>query len=77
MTLPSPLRFSAGRLLLLSALVSLPSALSGQGVTTGAINGLVSSREGGAVADASIVALHVPTGTQYRAVTRSGGAYNI
>jgi hypothetical protein len=58
-------------------LLLLPATLAAQGVTTGAINGIVSDAEGGAIADANVVALHEPSGTSYRAQTRSGGVFNI
>jgi hypothetical protein len=49
----------------------------GQGVTTAAINGLVTSDEGVPLAGATVTAVHDPTGTQYRAIVRSGGAFTI
>jgi Carboxypeptidase regulatory-like domain len=49
----------------------------GQGVTTASISGLVTSNEGVALAGATVTAVHDPTGTQYRATVRSGGAYTI
>src|SRR5687768_2697729 len=58
-------------------LFALPAAAGGQGVTTGAIAGIVTDSAGGPVADGNVVAIHVPTGTQYRAVTRSSGAYAL
>src|SRR5256885_9672196 len=51
--------------------------LWGQGVTTAAMSGVVAAQDGTPLADATIVAVHVPSGTQYRAVTRAGGAYNV
>jgi len=63
--------------LLLCALVGTPVALSSQGVTTAAMSGFVADQTGSPLADANVVALHVPSGTQYRAVTRVGGTYNI
>src|SRR5207244_3203472 len=51
--------------------------LWGQGVTTAAMSGVVAAKDGTPLADATIVAVHVPSGTQYRAVTRTGGAYNV
>src|SRR5438128_12063249 len=50
--------------------------LWGQGVTTAAMSGVVVAKDGTPLADATIVAVHVPSGTQYRAVTRAGGADN-
>src|SRR5213592_2061540 len=51
--------------------------LWGQGVTTAAMSGVVAAKDGTPLADATIVAVHVPSGTAYRAVARAGGAYNI
>jgi hypothetical protein len=67
----------AVRLLLL---LLLPAPLAAQGVTTTAINGIVSEAsdaEGGAISEASVVAVHEPSGTTYRAQTRAGGVFNI
>ena len=63
--------------LLLCTLVGTPVALSSQGVTTAAMSGFVADQTGSPLADANVVALHVPSGTQYRAVSRTGGTYNI
>src|SRR5947207_9105507 len=41
------------------------------------MSGVVADQNGSPLADANVVAVHVPSGTQYRAVTRAGGAYNI
>src|SRR5437879_13366070 len=41
------------------------------------MSGVVAAQDGTPLADATIVAVHVPSGTQYRAVTRAGGAYNV
>jgi len=68
---------SLSRALLVGILALGPAPLWGQGVTTGAINGLVTSVEGTPSADANVVAVHVPSGTQYRAVARSGGTYSL
>ncbi len=61
----------------LAVLVILPSTLVGQGVTTAAMNGLVTDENGAPLSEANVVALHVPSGTQYRAFSRSGGVYNL
>jgi hypothetical protein len=65
------------RLLVLAALIAAPPTLSGQGVTTSAMSGLVSATDGPPPTSAIIVAVHLPSGTQYRAVSRAGGAYSI
>ncbi len=59
------------------ALLGVPASLAGQGVTTAAVSGVVADQNGSPLVDANVVALHVPSGTQYRAVTRAGGAYNV
>ncbi len=59
------------------AVLLLPATLYAQGVTTTAVNGIVTDTDGVPVADATIVALHEPSGTRYSAVSRSGGAYNL
>jgi hypothetical protein len=68
---------SARRLFLLFPFLLAPALLSAQGVTTSALSGLVSATDGPAPASAIIVAVHLPSETQYRAVARSGGAYSI
>ncbi len=68
------------RIALLSSLagvVSLPMRLPAQGVTTAALNGLVTDSVGRALAEANVQAVHVPSGTVYRATVRVGGAYTI
>ena len=80
---PAPHAFSRLQpLLVLLALLALgwsaPPTLDAQGVTTSAINGFVVSSTGGApIEDATIVAVHVPSGTQYRTIVRQGGAYSL
>ena len=51
--------------------------LFAQGVTRGAINGFVSDDKGQPLPGANVVAVHVPTGTQYGTAVLTGGAYNI
>lgn len=69
----------AGRssLLLLALLSAGSPALLAQGVTTAALNGLIASEQGPPIAQANVLAVHLPSGTQYRAVARAGGAYTI
>ena len=59
------------------ALVSVPALALGQGVTTGSITGFVTDSAGVPLSDATVVATHVPSGTRYRAVVRSSGAYTL
>jgi hypothetical protein len=58
------------------ALFLLPSILSAQ-VTTGAMSGVVTSTEGEVLVGATVTAVHEPSQTQYGAVVREGGSYNI
>ena len=58
-------------------LAFLPASLPAQGVTTSALQGVVTDQTGSPLALANVVAEHQPSGTQYRAVVRPGGAYNI
>jgi hypothetical protein len=57
--------------------LTTPATLAAQGVTTSAITGFVTTQEGSPVAEATVLAEHVPSGTQYRAVTRTAGAYSL
>ncbi|MHB8337144.1 MAG: TonB-dependent receptor [Ignavibacteriaceae bacterium] len=48
-----------------------------QGVTTAAISGTVVDQSGSPLPSANIVAVHVPTGTQYGTTSRLNGKFNI
>src|SRR5918993_472403 len=61
-------------LVLLALGVIAPPTLGAQGVTTSAINGFVTGDNGRPLEDAVVVAVHVPSGTQYRTAARAGGA---
>jgi hypothetical protein len=69
------------RLVLLLMLLALggiaPRTLGAQGVTTSAINGFVTGDNGRPLEEAVVVAVHVPSGTQYRTGARTGGAYSL
>ncbi len=67
----------SSRALVFCALLSVPSVLDGQGVTTSALSGFVTDQTGAPLEGATIVATHVPSATQYRATSRTGGAYNL
>ena len=51
--------------------------LSGQGVTTSSLGGIVASDKQESLVGASVFALHEPSGTRYGASTRANGQYNI
>ena len=73
---PTSMLLPIVRVLALCAFLCFPALLHGQGVTTAAMSGVVTDQNGTPLADANVVAVHVPSGTQYRAVTRAGGTYN-
>lgn len=74
------LRFAGAHLVrvvaLTLALTLLPHAFA-QGITTSAINGFVTDKQGKPVAGATITVLHEPSGTRAGAVTRPNGQYNL
>ena len=48
--------------------LAVPVLVSAQGVTTGSVAGFTTDSSGAPIANASVVAVHLATGTQYRAV---------
>lgn len=58
------------------ALLAFTGAFA-QGVTTASITGKVTTSNGEALSDASVVAIHVPSGTRYGTSTRADGAFTI
>ena len=70
---------SRGALLVVGLLLLLGSATRAfaQGVTTSAIDGVVKDDQGGVLPGASVVAIHVPSGTRYETVTQTDGRFTI
>src|SRR5689334_2043345 len=64
------------RLLLLAFSVLCVFFTFGQ-VTTSSITGTVKDSKGAFLAGATITATHLPTGTKYVTLSRSGGVFNI
>jgi hypothetical protein len=64
-------------LVALSMALVWPNKASAQGVTTGALNGIVTNQQDQPVQGASVIAIHLPSGTNYEAVTRSDGRFTI
>jgi hypothetical protein len=64
-------------LFLLLILILMQADLFGQGVTTSAMNGLVTDENGKALEGANIVVVHEPSGTRYGAAARDNGQFNI
>ena len=48
-----------------------------QGVTTAAVTGMVKDAQGGVIPGATVVATHVPSGSNYEAVTQADGRFMI
>jgi len=69
-------RFSVAASLLLVGL-ALPANLLAQGVTTGAMKGLITDEKGEPLPGANVIAVFEPTSTQYGAATRTGGLYDL
>lgn len=66
------------RILLLTIFVT--AALSGvlaQGVTTAAISGVITGQDGEGLPGANVIAIHLPSGTQYGTATLASGRFNL
>ncbi|MCI0696873.1 carboxypeptidase regulatory-like domain-containing protein [candidate division KSB1 bacterium] len=70
-------RYARWPMLVSVVLLFLSGSLLAQGVTTGAISGIVADSKGQALLGANVVAVHEPSGTRYGAASRAGGAFNI
>lgn len=53
------------------------NAVFGQGITSAALNGIVSTKDGKPVAGATVTVLHEPSGTRATTTTRANGQYNF
>ncbi len=62
---------------LLAVLVGIPSTSFAQGVTTGSLTGVVTDQGGQAVAGASVIAIHLPSGSTYETTTRNDGRFSM
>lgn len=64
-------------LVLFCILLFTSGTLFAQGVTKSAINGIVTDDKGSPLPGANVVAVHVPTNTQYGSSVRIGGTYDV
>lgn len=64
-------------LLMMMAFLTVTIMVTGQGVTTSGINGRVLDSSGQPLPGATIMATHVPSGTQYGTVADAAGNYRI
>jgi len=64
-------------LLAVCALVGTAHIAAAQGVTTGAISGIVVDPQQQPVAGATVLAVHEPSGTSYEGLTRADGRFSI
>jgi hypothetical protein len=63
--------------LVLCLVLLCAAAAAAQTVTTGNIAGTVTDSQGGVLPGATVVAVHLPTGTSYEAVTSADGRFSI
>jgi len=64
-------------LLLFVALLVLPISVFAQGTTSGSIEGTITDVTGEPLPGANVVAVHMPTGTEYGTSTRADGRYTL
>lgn len=72
-TLVSKLLFTG----LLTLCLALSSTVFGQGITTSALGGFVTNKQGQPVANATVTVVHEPSGTRATTTTRANGQYNL
>lgn len=58
-------------------LLALPGSARAQGVTTAAMNGVITGKSGEPLPGVNVVAVHNPSGTVYGTTTRENGRYNL
>jgi hypothetical protein len=64
-------------LMALCVLLWPAAAAYAQGVTTGALSGIVTNDRDEPVAGANVIAIHLPSGTSYEATTRADGRFTM
>lgn len=64
-------------LMLLFAVIVMQAPINAQGVTSSALNGTITDTNGDPLPSANIIAVHVPSGSQYGATSRLDGRFSI
>lgn len=64
-------------IILLLAIALSSSLIHAQGITTASVSGTVTDTNGEPLIGATVIAVHVPSGTQYGAITRIDGGYTL
>lgn len=64
-------------ILLLGAILLLPLSVLAQGTTSGAIEGTITDQTGESLPGANVVAVHLPTGSEYGTSSRADGRFTI
>ncbi|WP_234567530.1 TonB-dependent receptor [Rhodohalobacter sp. 614A] len=64
-------------LLIISLMLLLPLTLLAQGTTSGSIEGTITDETGEGLPGANIIAVHLPTGSEYGTSSRVDGGYTI
>ena len=67
----------AARVVLIAIMSAVPVVAAGQGVTTASLTGFVMDEQGVPLTAANVLAVHVPSGTQYRGSVTSSGRYSL
>lgn len=62
---------------LLGLSLAFTAAALGQGITSSAISGFVTDKQGAGVAGAAVTVVHEPSGTRSTTVSRANGAFNL
>lgn len=78
-TFPKPTmkRWATIPIFLVAVLAFMPTTVFGQGATTASIQGQVTDADGETLPGANIIAVHIPTGTEYGTSTNASGRFTL